>query len=157
MRHLVLATLDQVIGYVKAYHVFIPKLFLTSVLTYFQLDLNILEPRKIRRHYANDIFKCIYLNENVFISIKISLDFILNSQINNIPSLVQIMAWRRPSDKPLSEPMMISLLTHICVTQPQWVTQHNSVNQNTENFIDDYVIGNVVCVEFSLSHSGLNM
>ena len=24
-------------------------------------------------------------------------------------------------DKPLSEPMMVSLLTHICVTRPQWV------------------------------------
>ena len=31
------------------------------------------------------------------------------------------MAWRRPRDKPLSEPMMVSLLTHICVTRPQWV------------------------------------
>ena len=38
-----------------------------------------------------------------------------------IPALVQIMAWRRPGDKPLSEPMMVSLLTHICVTRPQWV------------------------------------
>ena len=31
------------------------------------------------------------------------------------------MAWRRPGDKPLSEPIMVSLLTHICVTRPQWV------------------------------------
>ena len=31
------------------------------------------------------------------------------------------MAWHRPCDKPLSEPMMFSLLTHICVTRPQWV------------------------------------
>ena len=37
------------------------------------------------------------------------------------PPLVQIMAWRRPGDKPLSEPMMFSLPTHICVTRPQWV------------------------------------
>ena len=41
--------------------------------------------------------------------------------IYNIPALVQIMAWRRPGDKPLSEPMMVSLLMHICVTRPQWV------------------------------------
>ena len=41
--------------------------------------------------------------------------------INNIPALVQIMAWRRPGDKPISEPVMVSLLTHICVTRPQWV------------------------------------
>ena len=31
------------------------------------------------------------------------------------------MAWRRPGDKPLSKPMIVSLLTHICVTRPQWV------------------------------------
>ena len=34
------------------------------------------------------------------------------------------MAWRRPGDKPLSEPMMASLLTHICVTRPQWVNKN---------------------------------
>ena len=33
------------------------------------------------------------------------------------------MAWRRPGDKPLSEPMMVSVLTHICVTRSQWVNQ----------------------------------
>ena len=34
--------------------------------------------------------------------------------------MVQIMFWRRPGDKSLSEPMMMSSLTHICVTWPQW-------------------------------------
>ena len=34
-----------------------------------------------------------------------------------------IMAWRRPRDKPLSEPMMVYLLMHICVTRPQWLMQ----------------------------------
>ena len=67
------------------------------------------------------IFKCIFLNENVWISIKISLKVVLKVSINKIPALVQIMAWRRPGDKLLSEPMMVSLLTHICITQPQWV------------------------------------
>ena len=28
------------------------------------------------------------------------------------------MAWRRPGEKPLSEPMMVKLPTHICVTRP---------------------------------------
>ena len=77
--------------------------------------------RQNGRHFADDIFKCIFLNENVLISIKISLKFIPKGPINNIPALVQIMAWRRPGDKPLSEPMMVNLLTHICVTRPQWV------------------------------------
>ena len=83
--------------------------------------LNTLRPRRNRRHFSDDIFKCILLNENVLISIKISLEFIPKGPINNIPALVQIMAWRRPGDKSLSEPMMIISLTHICVTQPQWV------------------------------------
>ena len=66
-------------------------------------------------------FKCIFLNANVTISIKISLKFVHKDPINNIPALVQIMAWRRPGDKPLSEPIMVGSLTHICVTRPQWV------------------------------------
>ena len=83
--------------------------------------LNTLRPRRNRRHFVDDIFKCILLNENVLISIKISLKFIPMGPINNIPALVQIMAWRRPGDKPLSEPIMIISLAHICVTRPQWV------------------------------------
>ena len=83
--------------------------------------VNTLRPRQNGRHFADDIFKCIVLNENVSISIKFSLKFVPKGPINNIPALVQIMAWRRPGDKPLSEPMMVNLLTHICVTRPQWV------------------------------------
>ena len=56
----------------------------------------------------------------------ISLKFVPKGPINNIPALVQIMAWRRPGDKPISEPMMVSLLTHICVTRPQWVNSFGS-------------------------------
>ena len=82
---------------------------------------NTLRPRRNRRHFADDIFKCILMNENVKISIKFSLKSVPRGPINNIPALVQIMAWRRSCDKPLSEPMMVSLLTHICVTRPQWV------------------------------------
>ena len=83
--------------------------------------LNSLRPRPNRRHFADDIFKCIFENENEWISARISLKFVPKVQINNIPALVQIMAWRRPGDKPLSEPTLVSLLTHICVTRPQWV------------------------------------
>ena len=36
----------------------------------------------------DDIFKWIFLNENVWISIKISLKFVLKGLINNIPALV---------------------------------------------------------------------
>ena len=58
-------------------------------------------------HFADDRFKCIFLNKNVWILIKISLNFVLKDQINNIPALVQIMAWRRLGDKPLSESMKV--------------------------------------------------
>ena len=72
-------------------------------------------------HFADVIFKCTFLSENVWISIKIWLKFVPEGAIDNIPALVEIMAWHRPGDKPLSEPMMVSLLTHICVTWPRWV------------------------------------
>ena len=88
--------------------------------------INTLRPRQNGRHFPVDISKWIFLNENVCISLKISLGYVPKVRINNIPALVQIMAWRRPGDKPLSEPMMVSLLTHICVTRPQWVeNQHH--------------------------------
>ena len=48
---------------------------------------------------------------------------------HNNPALVQIMAWRRSGDKPLSEPMMISLQTYICVTRPQWVNQLGKLHE----------------------------
>ena len=89
--------------------------------------INSLRPRRSRRHFADDIFKRIFLNENVRITIKISLKFVFKSPIDNIPPLFQIMAWRRPGDKPLSEAMMVSLLTHICVTRPQWVNPPSPV------------------------------
>ena len=82
---------------------------------------NTLRPRQNICHFADDIFKCIFLNENVWILIKISLKFVSNGPINNTSALVQIMAWYRPGDKPLSEPMLVSFLTHICVTRSQWV------------------------------------
>ena len=85
------------------------------------IRFNPLRPRPNRRHFADDIFKCIFENENEWISLRISLKFVPKVPINNIPALVQIMAWRRPGDGSLSEPMMVSLLTHICVTRPQWV------------------------------------
>ena len=63
---------------------------------------------------------------NVFSSMKMcefrfKFHWSLFLPINNNPALVRIMAWRRPGDKPLSEAMLVSLLTHKCVTRPQWV------------------------------------
>ena len=68
--------------------------------------VNTLRPRQDGCQFP-DIFKCIFLNENIWISLEISLKFAPRGPINNIPALVQIMAWRRPGDKPLSEPMIV--------------------------------------------------
>ena len=75
--------------------------------------VNTLKPRQNGRHFVDAIFKRIFVNENIWIPIKISLKFVSKGSINNISALVQVMAWRRPGDKPLSEPMMVSLPTHI--------------------------------------------
>ena len=85
------------------------------------LVFNTLRPRQDGRHFADDIFTCIFFNENCCILIKFSLKYVRKGPIDNNPALVQIMVWRRSGDKPLSEPMMIRLPTHICVTRPQWV------------------------------------
>ena len=69
--------------------------------------VNTLRPKQNGRHFSDNIFKCIFLNDSVGISIKVSLNFVPRGPINNIPALVQIMAWRRPGGKPLSEPMMV--------------------------------------------------
>ena len=93
--------------------------------------INTLKPRQNGRHFADDIFKCIFLNENACISIKIPLKFVPEDPINNILALVEMMAWRRPGDKPSSQPMMISLLTHICITRPQWVKTYKVIQGTT--------------------------
>ena len=89
------------------------------MITLTRCHLNTMRPRQDGHLFPDDIFKSIFFNENVKILIKISLMFVPKAPINNIPALVQIMAWRRPGDKPLSEPMMVSLLMYICVTRPQ--------------------------------------
>ena len=60
--------------------------------------VNTMGPRQNGRHFADDIFKCIFLNENVWIAIKISLKSIPKDPIKNIPALVLIMAWCRPGN-----------------------------------------------------------
>ena len=55
---------------------------------------------------ADKNFKCILLIEKDRIPIRISLKFVPMTLIDNKPALVQVMAWRRIGDKPLSEPML---------------------------------------------------
>ena len=68
--------------------------------TYQIISFNTLRARQNGRHFADDTFNRIFVNENVRIPIKFSLKFVSKGPINNIPALVQIMASRRPGDKP---------------------------------------------------------
>ena len=58
-------------------------------------------PGQNSRNFADDFF----MKEKFCIWNRFSL-FVPEGIINNIPALVQIMAWCLPGDKPLSEPML---------------------------------------------------
>ena len=117
------------------------------------ISVNTLRPRQNGRHFADAIFKCNFLNENVWIPIKTSLKFVPKGQINNIPALTQIMAWRRSGDEPLSEPMMVSLLMHIYVTRPQWNnTGYIMTVPDHSDYICKHLKFATVTVLFSIQH-----
>ena len=63
-------------------------------------------PGQNGRHFADDIFKCIFMNEKFCILIRISLKFVPKGPIDCKLALVQEMAWHRIGDKPLSEPKL---------------------------------------------------
>ena len=84
-------------------------------------QINTLRPGQNGRHFADEFFKLIFLYQNFRNSNKIPLKFVPKCPINNL-AFAQIMAWYRPCDKSLSEGMMVSFPTHICVTRPQWVS-----------------------------------
>ena len=69
--------------------------------------LNTFRPGQNGRCFPDDIFKWIFFNQNVCISINSSLKFVPRGPNNNIPTLVQVVTWRRPGDKPFSEAMMV--------------------------------------------------
>ena len=98
----------------KWYYASILEFLSQNSVSFFQVfHLNTLRSRQDGRNFPDDILNWIFLNENDLISIEFLLKFVPRGPINNIPALV-----RRPGDKSLSEPMMVSLLTHICVTRP---------------------------------------
>ena len=58
--------------------------------------INTLRQSRNGQNYVEEILKCVFLDENIWISINISLKFMSKGPLNNIPALVQIMAWHRP-------------------------------------------------------------
>ena len=57
-------------------------------------------------NFANDIFKHIFMTENVLTLIVISLKFVRQGPISNKPALAQIKTWYRKGDTPLSKSMV---------------------------------------------------
>ena len=80
------------------------------------------------KHFTEDISKCIFLKEVIWISINILLKFVPEVWINNMPALVQIMAWCWSGNKSISEPMMVGLLMHMCIPLPQWVKFKSTIH-----------------------------
>ena len=74
-----------------------------DTLTHLPLD-------KIAAILADDIFKHIFFNKNIRISIQVSLKFVPKGLIDNTSALVQVMAWHTAGYKPLPE-AMITLFT----------------------------------------------
>ena len=58
------------------------------------------------RHFADDIFRYIFVNEKFYILMELSLKFVHKGPIDNNPALIQMMAWCRMGDKPLFVPML---------------------------------------------------
>ena len=68
-----------------------------------------METHKNGQNFADNIFECtsFYFYENYSAWITISPKFIIKSQIDNRPTLVQAMAWCETGNKPLPDPMVI--------------------------------------------------
>ena len=66
--------------------------------------INLSSPGQNGRHFADDIFKRIFLNikKSIFFS-KIWLKIVPKGPIDNNQAFVYILAWRRIGDKPLCE------------------------------------------------------
>ena len=63
-------------------------------------------PGQNGHNFANNIFKRIFLNENVGTLIQLSLKVFANGPIDSKSALVQVMACRLFGAKPLPEPML---------------------------------------------------
>ena len=85
------------------------------------LIINTMRPSQSGSLFPDDIFKYISMNENVWISNKIEPKFVPKGSINNIPTLVQIMAWHHQVTSHYLKQWWSSFMTQICVTWPQWV------------------------------------
>ena len=94
-------------------------------------QLNTLRPRQNGRHFADDFSNAFPWIKVYEFWLKCHWSLILRVLLTIFhAALVQIMAWRRPGGKPLSEAMIFRLLTHLCVTRPQWFKLSSLIHIN---------------------------
>ena len=86
-----------------------------------ETHLNTLTPRQNGRHFAYDIFHSIFLNENSHISIELSVNFVPSVQLTLFNHWFRY--WLDASN--YRKQWCNVLLTHICVTRLQWVSNSN--------------------------------
>ena len=113
--------------------------------------INTLKPRQNGRHFPDHIFISMFIKENTWISIKNSRKFVPKGTINNFPAMVQIMAWRRPGDKPLPEAMIASLPTFgspgLSEFNKQLITNWpNTLSKPIAKYIHDIIISKCTIV-----------
>ena len=87
------------------------------------LLVNTLRQWQNGRHFVNDIFKCIFLNRNVWIPIEISLKFNPGVQLTIFQHWFSQWLGNRCQSHCLNQWWLPSLPTHICFTRPLWVNK----------------------------------
>ena len=81
--------------------------------------LHTMRPRQNGRHFPDYLFKCIFLNDRLWISIKIPLKLVSKGPVNNIPGFGSdngLVPTRRQAIIWTND-----ILTQICVTRPKGV------------------------------------
>ena len=90
-----------------------------------QKPINILRPDQNGCHFADDIFKCIFLNENYCILLLISLEFVHRGSTGNISVLILEIHWHITSNKLLTH---WGQVTHICVSKLTIIASDNGLS-----------------------------
>ena len=89
-----------------------------------------------RLTFSDDIFKHIFSDKNVGISIQISIKSVTKGTMKNTPEFVQIMAWRRTAPSHYLNQWWLCLLTLICVARLRGFeyAQIRSMENKLENY-----------------------
>ena len=95
--------------------------------------VNSISPGQNSRHFTDNIFRCIFMNEKFCILIKISLKYVSKGLINNNPALFSIMAWRQKALHSLLYAIIFQCLPNYSQSHQTWLmffTSHFKFNFN---------------------------